>query len=102
MGPVPLLPLPDLPVEEVEEVNSVQQLSGILANLNHILMAFAAIVASVGYAYVGYLWISSIGFPENAKKAKRALIDVTIGVVLVYLSGLIVGIIRSLISPRGI
>lgn len=73
-------------------------LPDLVAKILKALLTFAGVIVVVAIVYGGYLYIAAAGNEEQAEKGKAALINSTIGLVIVMLAYALVNILVTLIS----
>lgn len=86
--PIPGINPPDknaLP-DELTRAGTIR--GGVLKIVNFAL-TFVGLIGVISIIYAGFLYLSSFGNPDNAGKAKKAILYVIIGIVLILLSWVI-------------
>ena len=81
-----------------QEESPIDRFNEILERIQNFLSAIAVGVATVGYMIVGYLWILGRSDPERRGSARRAFIDVTIGVAVLFLANVLVDLVQYLVN----
>jgi zinc transporter ZupT len=73
-------------------------LDEILQRLASALIDLAIPVAAVMYLYAGFLWLTAGAKSENYTKAKTVFKYTTIGLVVIFIGGGFVDLIRSVLN----
>jgi hypothetical protein len=73
-------------------------LTDLIAKVLKILLTFAGVAVVVAMVYGGYLYIMAAGNDEMAEKGKNALINSTIGLVIILLAYALVNILVTLVT----
>jgi len=83
---------------EIENPLGVKDLGQAIQKLAGQLERLAIPVAAVLYIYAGFLYLTAGAKPGNIEKAKKALLYTTIGLVVIFIGGGFVDLIRSLLN----
>jgi hypothetical protein len=92
-GVPPAPPIRPLPVKE--DVGSIQEF---ILKIIGWLLFFGAVIAVVYLIWAGYQYITAGGDPEKATKAKTAIINAIIGIVVIILSYAILNAVRRAVE----
>jgi hypothetical protein len=83
---------------EIENPLGVKDLGQAIQKIAGQLERLAIPVAAVLYIYAGFLYLTAGAKPENIQKAKKALLYTTIGLVVIFIGGGFVDLIRSILN----
>ncbi len=82
----------------VAQESPIDRFNEILDRVQNFLSAIAVGVATIGYMIVGYLWILGRSDPDRRGSARRAFVDVTIGVAVLFLANVLVDLVQYLVN----
>ncbi|MES2135031.1 MAG: hypothetical protein V4449_02225 [Patescibacteria group bacterium] len=77
-------------------------LTDLANNVINFGVAFSVIVATLMFAYAGVLYVTAASSPEQIKKAHGVFTNVFVGLLLVLLAWLLVNILFSVLTGRGL
>ncbi|MBD3359101.1 MAG: hypothetical protein GF365_00110 [Candidatus Buchananbacteria bacterium] len=100
----PVLAQPDVGFEAIEEEIELgtQDIRVTIARIIRAFLGFLGIIAVVIIIYGGYLYMTSAGNPEKVTKAKKVLINATIGLIIILSSFAIASfILNYLVEATG-
>lgn len=75
-----------------------ESLTDIIIKFVNILLGFLGIIAVSMMIYGGFIWMTSQGAPDKIDKAKKILINTTIGLIIILLSFAIVQFVNRTIN----
>lgn len=70
----------------------------ILTNIARAIIDLAIPVAVAMYLYAGFLWLTAGAKPENVSKAKTVFKYTTIGLIVIFIGGGFIDLIRSVLN----
>jgi type IV secretion system pilin len=73
-------------------------LEDIFKNLASAIIDLAIPVAVAMYLYAGFLWLTAGSKPENVSKAKTVFKYTTLGLIVIFIGGGFVDLIRSVLN----
>jgi hypothetical protein len=71
-------------------------LLGILANILNVVLLWGGIIAFFYAIYGGFLYMTSGGDPAGAEKGRKTIINAVIGIILIFLSYIIITYVINL------
>jgi len=77
-------------------------LSGFILKIINIALALAGLIAVLFLIIGGFRYITSAGNEETAEQAKAIILNAIIGIVVIILSFVIIRVISSALTDRGI
>ena len=83
---------------EIENPLGVQDLGQLVQRLADQLIRLAIPIAAALYIYAGFLYLTAGAKPENIQRAKKTLLYTTIGLIVIFIGGGFVDLIRSFLS----
>ena len=79
-------------------LGSVDSIDEIIQNIASALIDLAIPVAVAMYVYAGFLYLTAGAKPENITKAKTVFKYTTIGLIIIFIGGGFIDLIRSVLD----
>ena len=96
--PNPFIDKPQMKPEEKKPDPTIQQIIG---SAIKVFLGIVGSVALVMFFYGGYLWLISGGSSDKIKKGKDTLIWATIGLIVIFGSGILVRTVINALQTAG-
>lgn len=94
-NPLDFLNLPTLDASSVANDSSITKFFN---NIGNLLVYIAVPLAFIGILYLGFKIITSAGNPDEIAKAKKGLLYIFTGILLIVASPVIFSLFRSIIK----